>query len=281
MKKILSPAYGVLMGLLLGAQAGFAATQEQSAVFTSNNEGQLITGTGTAPLVDPGLFTGTFVPFDATLGTLTSATVTFTATVDVSGTADPAAKTGGSLEVSFGGGFAVNGSTFNGTGGGFGPVTASAGDPLTGTLSLTGFTYSFLPEGAGVAYDPSIFGALTGSQAFSLGLNPSGNTLKYANAVDLGISANGVLKLTYEYVPATPAPVITGLIRQTGTGEVTLTWTSTTGTRYAVEASTDLSSWSEVASNVEAAAEGTETSWSETAAPSAEGKRFYRIRRTN
>lgn len=281
MKKILSSFSLLLISLLPGVQAARAASVEQAAAVSFNNAGQLITGSGSSPLVDSALFTGSFTPFNATLGTLTACTFTFSTTAQMSGTADPQSAADGSLSATLGGGFYLNGLSFNGTGNSMGPATAAPGSPLTASLALEGFTYTFRPQEAGQLYDPAILGVLTGQQNFPLEFRPSGNLVTYANAVDLGISVSGVLRLTYEYTPAPAPPSITGMVRQAGTGDVTLTWSSIAGAKYAVDASTDLGEWNEVANNLTAAAGGAETSWTETAIPATPGRRFYRVRKTN
>ncbi len=280
MKKIPSRFGLVLVSLLAGAQVARAAVQEQSAAFTYSNAGQLLSGSGTGPLVDSTLFNGSFTPFNPALGTLTACTVTFSATANLSGTVDPLAGADGSLSGSLGGSFYLDGRAFNGTGNGLAPVTAAPGTPLAGTLVVDGFSYTFLPDKAGQLYDPAILQSLTGQVPFPLEFRPSGNTVTYTNAVDLAISVNGVLHLTYEYTPAPAAPAITGLVKQAGTGDVTLTWTSASGSHYAVDVTTDLQTWSEVAADVTAAA-GSETSWTESSIPATPGLRFYRVRRKN
>lgn len=66
------------------------------------------------------------------------------------------------------------------------------------------------------------------------------------------------------------------------TGDVTLTWNSLEGGSYKVEASTNLSTWTTIASSVPAASNATQTSASETGAalPANHAKRFYRVSRT-
>jgi hypothetical protein len=277
MKRISSRYLLFLISLAAGAQTVRAATQEQSAAVTYSNAGHLLSGSGSGLLVEGNVFTGTFAPFDPALGTLTACTVTFSATTDLAGTADPLAGADGSLGATLGGTFYLDGRAFNGTGNVLQPVTAAPGTPLAGTLGLDGFTYTFRPESAGQSYDPAILQSLTGQQAFAFEFRPTANVVNYTNAVDLAISGNGLLKLTYEYEPA---PVITGLVRQTGSGDVTLTWTSAAGSRYAVEATANLNAWSTIAADV-AAAPGSETSWTETAIPAASGRRFYRVRKLN
>src|SRR5688572_26545678 len=95
----------LLFCLLAGSKTGRAATQEQTATVTYSNAGQLLSGTGSGPLVGDAVFTGTFTPFNAVLGTLTACTVTFTATTNLSGTADALAGADGSLDATLGGTF--------------------------------------------------------------------------------------------------------------------------------------------------------------------------------
>lgn len=280
MKKIPSLCGLFLIFLVAGLQEARAATQEQTAAVSWSNDRQRISGTGSVPLVGDGVFAGTFTPFNAALGTLTACTVTFTATTNLSGTADGAAKVDGSVDATLGGTFYLDDIAFNGTGKLLEPVTAAPGTPLAAALVLDVFSYTFRPENAGVTYNPAHLQSLTGQQAFVFEFRPTANMLNYSDVVDLTISMNGLLTLTYEYEPAPAPPVITGLVRQSGTGDVTLTWTSAGGSRYAVEASANLNTWSIVAPDL-AAAGGSETSWTETNIPATTGERFYRVRRKN
>jgi hypothetical protein len=65
-------------------------------------------------------------------------------------------------------------------------------------------------------------------------------------------------------------------------GNVTLTWSSVEGGTYQVEASTNLSTWTPVATGVSAELNSTQTSFTENAAalPANNTKRFYKVIRT-
>jgi hypothetical protein len=65
-------------------------------------------------------------------------------------------------------------------------------------------------------------------------------------------------------------------------GDVTLTWSSVEGGTYQVQASTDLSAWTTLSSNVSATANSTQTSATDTAAalPGNFTRRFYKVTRT-
>ncbi len=65
-------------------------------------------------------------------------------------------------------------------------------------------------------------------------------------------------------------------------GNVTLTWNSLEGGSYQVEASTNLTAWSIIATNVPAASSGTQTPITENAAalPANNTRRFYKVTRT-
>ncbi len=68
---------------------------------------------------------------------------------------------------------------------------------------------------------------------------------------------------------------VTGFSWNGTTGAVATTWTSVEGGTYKVEASTNLSTWTDAATNVAGA--GTSTGWTDT---SGEPRRFYRVSRT-
>ncbi|OYW73184.1 MAG: hypothetical protein B7Z37_22530 [Verrucomicrobia bacterium 12-59-8] len=65
----------------------------------------------------------------------------------------------------------------------------------------------------------------------------------------------------------------------TSTGDVTLSWTSVEGGSYLIQASTDLTTWSTLATAQPAAANATNTSVTESNATS-DGRRFYKIQRS-
>ena len=65
----------------------------------------------------------------------------------------------------------------------------------------------------------------------------------------------------------------------TTTGDVTLTWTSVEGGSYQIQASTDLTTWSTLATAQPAASNATSTSVTESNATS-NGRRFYKIQRS-
>jgi hypothetical protein len=65
-------------------------------------------------------------------------------------------------------------------------------------------------------------------------------------------------------------------------GNVTLTWNSVEGGTYKVEAATELGSWTTIAPSVPAAANATQSGFTEAAAyvPGTDARRFYRVTRT-
>jgi hypothetical protein len=68
--------------------------------------------------------------------------------------------------------------------------------------------------------------------------------------------------------------VITEIIRNPTTNEVTLKWVSSPGATYSVESSTDLKEWLELQDGVES--QGTETTYTE---PDASAENYFRVRR--
>lgn len=282
MKMIPLRAAVLFAGTLFGSLEVRADVVEQSVPVTFSNAGSEPSGSGMTTVVNDGVFKGTFQPFDTSRGTLVSCTVSFSATVNFAGTADSSANEAGRIEATLGGTFLIDERTFNGTGNGIEPVTAPPGDAISATLQVEPFFFVFRTGEAGMSYDPAILDTFLGQQDFAFEFRPSGNMVSYTNILALAISGNGVLNVTYEYEPATPPvpPEVTGMVRQPASGDVTLKWKSAAGARYAVDASADLTAWSEVAAGVEAGA-GSETTWTETNIPAGTARRFYKVRRIN
>lgn len=76
-------------------------------------------------------------------------------------------------------------------------------------------------------------------------------------------------------VPTTPF-AITGLTGGPAAGTVTLTWTSTPGTNYRVQRSTNLAAWPDLGTVIPSA--GTSTSFTDSALPAGTPGVFYRVR---
>lgn len=258
-----------------------ADSLDQSKTFAQDNADALFSGSGSASVCDSNLFSTTFAPFDASLGTLLSSTVTCDISVQISGKADPESEEPGSGSSTLGGTFKLGGLGFNGTGAGSGPVTAAPGDELDASFDVPFFSYTFMPENAGVSYDPAIQDFITGKEEYTFDFELPGNRVEFANVIDLSTKVTGTITMTYEYEPASGGPkatfTITKLLRAAGTGDVTLTWDSAAGKSYAVEASEDLSKWDAVAPTVPAGS-GNETSWTESSIPTTSTSRFYRVR---
>jgi hypothetical protein len=153
----------------------------------------------------------TVQPFDASLGPLISATITWASSASFSGTVGNANTTSGSVGFSFGGNYRVDNISYtgNGSGGGNG---ATPGNTFTAGVSSFGSTKNFLASEAGITYDPNILTRFIGSSPFLIdfdNLNNSGGSpyaFSYTN-IDSGLATVITnASVTYQF-PDAPAPV--------------------------------------------------------------------------
>jgi hypothetical protein len=185
------------LGLCL-AVAAEAQTLVQTVTFdkTTTYEG----ASGSFNHVDSAFFTGTFNPFDSSLGELVSFQVTWTLSNTAIGTIVDAS---GGVTISLGGYTYIAGdvATSGGSNG------SDGGDPgYEFSLSVPiNIDSAFLVSESGSTYDPAYYNTVTGAGTF---------TLNYASAVNLNVSSvanfemttTGSVTLTYNYIPASAVP---------------------------------------------------------------------------
>lgn len=176
-----------------------AADLVQTATFSTSDSAS---GTGTLVVVPKeGLSKGPFDPFDPSLGTLNSFTISWSSTLTTSGVVNSSAN--GSFNASIGGNFCVNDVSYAGTGNGSGTgdTTAAALGPISVPIAATNV---FKVSEAGSVYNSSFLSAVTGSTGFILSyINSSAvATVSYSNLTSLTSSLIGTVTLTYNYTPA-------------------------------------------------------------------------------
>ncbi len=195
--------FNLLTLAFLPSLAG-AADLVQTATFSTS---KTASGTGTLVVVPKeGLSKGPFDPFDPSLGTLDSFTISWSSTLSTSGVVNSSAN--GSFNASISGNFWVNDVFYTGTGSGNGTggATAAALGPISVPVVNTKV---FKVSEAGSAYAPSILSAVTGGSAFNLSWINSSTlttfselaTVSYTNLASLTSSLTSTATLTYAYTP--------------------------------------------------------------------------------
>ncbi len=193
----------ILKAILLSALvcgAAQAATVVQTPSFTYSST---FSGTGNVPTMPA--INLTVDPFDSSLGTLESFTITWEpATFTLTGVVIPAG--GGSISGGVSAGLYINGIGYGGrTNGGGQSGTSNAAINGSFTLSATSATYQV--AGAGVTYNPAILATVTGSSPFDISMS-SGASYSYMNLASGSISISVPLTVTYTYTPV-PEPSAT------------------------------------------------------------------------
>ncbi len=268
--------------LVLATQPLLAATQPQATNFSESNEGNLFQGSGFQNLVNFGFFSATLQPFDASLGTLQSFTITCQLQGQLSGQVGSEGETG-AVSAGMGGAFLINGDGFTGAGGGGGSLDAPffAGQPIEVPFSIEPFEQTLLVSDAGGTLNPRIIETITGSAPFTLSYT-SGVNVFYTNVADLSVSFDATITLVYNYTTAAGSESlkIVNLIRNGAQSTVAIEWTSAAGKTYAIEASGTLKpgSWSTIQTGVTAATGAATTTFTEQNVPAAIARRFYRVR---
>jgi hypothetical protein len=190
-----SPKF-ILIALVMFGAVGLRA---QSVVQTVNfSESATFTAvTSSVQLVDSSFFTGTFDPFDDSLGTLTGYVIQWDLTNTASGTH------GGSMSMSISGSLTLNGSVYQG-----GVVASqSIGGPPGASFSFSrpvDETHTFLVSEADTGDELAYLSAVTGNDTFTLAYTaPINFTPGGSSTFDAATS--GSVTLTYNYT-AVPEP---------------------------------------------------------------------------
>jgi hypothetical protein len=248
----------------------------QHAHFEHSNAGALYSGSGKSTLVAEGFFSAVFQPFDSTLGVLDSFTINCNIGGVLSGEVGPL-DAPATAEAGLGGTFTIAGSGFDGAGGGNGGG-AIHGEPLDVSFAIPSHEKTLTVENAGKTYDPAILAAIQGDQPVEVAYTSS-VVVSYSNVEDLSAFVEGTISLTYHYTTpggGTEALTITAVIRDTAAETVSISWTSSSGKTYTVEASDSLGSWTVLDAAVNGASDT--TTFVETGVTATIPRRFYRVR---
>ncbi len=236
-------------------------------------------GSGMGTVADNGDLSALFQPFDSALGTLQSFLISWNLSGEYTGTA--AATEGGSAQMNLGGVFAINGSTFNGTGGGAN-VAVGPGEMFDEDYAAAPFSYDFQVAAAGMQYDPAILATVTGTEPFTATYTsgaPQGPVfVNYSGLEALNVTFTGSVTLTYTYEPADMPGELRAIhfTYDFANGRATVRWQSDPTKTYAVDISDDLIDWKEITDS--ATATGNETEFTEENIPAEATVRFYRVR---
>lgn len=183
---------------LFGIPGLQAATVEQTAHF---NESATYTNVSSAvQLIDTAFFSGTFDPFDNSLGTLTGFVIEWSLESTATGNIGPA---GGMVTLQLLGPLTINGSTYQF----ITPILESFGGAPNSPIALSVpfvQTHTFLVSGAGDDYDSAYLDAVMGDAHL---------TISFGSAVDYSVSGSatfdaatlGTVTLRYNYT-AVPEP---------------------------------------------------------------------------
>ena len=153
--------------------------------------------------IPAGGFVATFNPFDSSLGTLISTTVSWSITPAFTGVAG---STSSSYSSSFGGTYSVNATGYSGNGGGGTASASTIGATMNASFTVPDST-TFIAADAGVHYDPAIEAAFTGTSPFPVSWAAGDSTVDFtADYVSSGtLSVTGSASVTYDY-QAVPEP---------------------------------------------------------------------------
>ena len=203
MKKYLLPAL-VCLGV------ANAATLTYNDSFNVNES--YATTTANQEIFSAGFLSTTVAPFDSTLGTLESFTITWTLSGRFDGFAPPI---GGGINVTFDGGFLVQstpipypidnptGTNGNGNAGGL-PVGFNF------PASASSFSQTYNVADAGTLYDQVILDALTGGTDVTITWDTP-LTMNTAGFTDVTITATATSEFTYTYSPIPePSSILMG-----------------------------------------------------------------------
>jgi hypothetical protein len=164
----------------------------------------------------------TVQPFNAALGTFTSATVVWSTTAAFTGTVGTESGTG-NASFSFSGTYDVDGAPYFGNGSGNGNV-GNPGDTFSTSVASFGSSRLFLASDAGVNYDPNILADFIGANAYPIAYsnaaNPSSspNGFYYTNISSGSAVFTTTATVTYDYVAAPSVAAAPGPLPLLGAG---------------------------------------------------------------
>jgi len=180
-----------------------ALTLQQSF---SNSYSQTSFGLGTV-VVHPPLTSFSVQPFDASLGTLNTATIEWNTWAIGTVFVWPFTN-GGSLGFEFGGGVNLNAFAYGGYGGGGGDG-AGQGQTFSVNLAPPVTTNTFSAANAGVTFDAGIWDAILGTTPYTLSYTGSypGGTPYRITSINIGFgnaSMTTTATVRYDYSPSNP-----------------------------------------------------------------------------
>jgi len=212
MTKILSVLIAALV--LSFGNAVSADSILQTDTVSTFSAGDLFDGdSGTFDLFDDQFFSFTANPFDSSLGTLVSATVSFT-DLSVSGLGTALGQNS-TTSIFISGQYTVEaantvagGAVFNGAGGDDFQISSAAGEILEFNLALPDLTQTFFVADAGLPFgdpnlvgdpfNPAILDAFTGSTPFDLRFNSPGQ-ITLNNVSDVEAEASGTISVLFNF----------------------------------------------------------------------------------
>lgn len=201
---------GLLVCLCVSGSFSHAATITQTRNFVVGN--QTASGSGNLVLVDgSGLVGSQFSPFDSALGTLDSFQIVWSVSQSASGTVAstvvaPSGK--GVLTPQLNGTPSIAGNRY----GGLADTVVAVGDPgesIPLTTAQNTSDETWLPEFAGVRYNPAFLATVTGASDFDLTLTNSSGPVAFVSYTEFSsVSADlaGSVTMTYTYTAAVPEP---------------------------------------------------------------------------
>jgi len=186
--------------------AAHAATVVHTQTFTVDRS---FSADGSSSFSTTTLFAMTVNPFDASLGTLESVTVSWDMNGSIAGVSSDEA--GATVSVNMGGVIQVAGQAVA-TATAAGSASSSPGESFSGVVAMTGGTgTTTLPIPNPWTYNPAISNAFTGSTPFSFVWG--GNyVMNYDNIESLIYDVDVVGTITYNYASAVvPEPAVIGM----------------------------------------------------------------------
>jgi len=189
----------------------------QTDTLSTDNSGELFSetqgNTTNFPLFNEQFFSLTAAPFDPSLGTLESFTVSFS-DIAISGNGT-VANLFGSVGTGLSGQFSLGGFGFGGAGNNAFEIVETPGDPIEFETSVD-FSQTFfvaddgLPFGdpalVGTAFNPAILDTVEGSTPFQILFNSSGQ-IGVNDVTDVFAQASGTISIQYHFTPTSvPEP---------------------------------------------------------------------------
>ena len=186
--------------LVAGSTSSFGATIVQTETFYADNAGMLYSGSDGLDLVDSTFFTSVFLPFDQSLGTLTSVEVLYTDfSVSGEGLVGNVGPTG-TFIAQWGGVYYLEEGHFSGTGGA-GQESGNPGDTLQATVGISDFTEKHLASEVGNStLTALVFASALGADSFEVGFDTD-VIFSVENMENLFVSTTGTISLVYDYDP--------------------------------------------------------------------------------